>query len=453
LYGAAVWQGDGRNKNGGRHLNIFDSKRNNKRRRKPYTVLSYLKNPDMTEPRPKIPIAPVLSRASFGAPSGPAGRRPPSVLDAGQVRKVTSGRVAIALALRRMGIQEGDEVLVPAYHSPSMVPPVLWCCATPVFYRIGADASVDLDDLAARLGPATRALMVTHYFGFPQEMAALRAFCDTHGLQLLEDCAHAFFGEQGGRPLGAWGDYAIASSMKFFPTYEGGCLVSSRHPLDAVALHSAGFGFEAKAALAALENSFAYGRLPLVRALLRLPLRLKDLAWGALKARRPAAACAAPDAAAPALAPASSDSGFDFEPRWVDKRSSRFSRTIMALASTRRIAALRRRHYLAIEETVRGLPGCRPLFARLPEGVVPWHCPLLFDDPEGVFERLHAAGVPLVRFAQLRWPGVDAATCANSAMLARRVLALPCHQELRADELAWMSGQLRAALQPRAEAA
>lgn len=404
----------------------------------------------MTEQRPKIPIAPVLSRASFSAPPGStrSAGRPPSVLDAGQVRRVTSGRVAIALALRETGLRAGHEVLVPAYHSPSMVPPVLWCGATPVFYRIGPDASVDLDDLAGRLGPATRALMVTHYFGFPQDMAAIRAWCDAHGLLLLEDCAHAFFGEHAGRPLGSWGDYAIASSMKFFPTYEGGCLVSSRHRLDRVALRSAGLGFEAKAALAALENSFAHGRLPALAALLRLPLRLKDLAWRALKSRRTAVT-----GAAAVLAPASSDSGFDFEPRWLDKRSAWFSRALMRLVSTRRIAALRRRHYLLLEQAARGLPGCRPLFASLPAGVVPWQCPLVFDDPETAFERLQAAGVPLVRFAQLRWPGVDAATCANSAMLARRVLALPCHQELRADELAWMGAQLRAALQTGKEAA
>lgn len=402
----------------------------------------------MTEQRPRIPIAPVLSRASF---SPVPGTRPRSVLDAGQVRKLTSGRVAIALALRRMGVGAGDQVLVPAYHSPSMVPPVLWCGAIPVFYRIGPDASVDLADVATRLGQATRAIMVTHYFGFPQDMTSIRSFCDAHGLQLLEDCAHGFFGEHGGRPLGSWGDYAIASSMKFFPIYEGGCLISARHQLDGLTLRSAGPGFEAKAALAALENSFACNRLPLLRALLRLPLRLKDLAWRTIKSRRAAATGESPGAAA--LTPSSSDSGFDFQPYWIDKRSSWFSQAVVALVSTRRLAALRRRHYLALEDTVRGLPGCRPLFARLPEKVVPWQFPLVCDDAETVFERLHAAGVPLVRFAQLRWPGVDAAACANSEMLARRVLALPCHQELRADELAWMTGQLRAALQPEVQAA
>lgn len=400
-----------------------------------YTVLPNLNINKMTETPPSIPIAPVLSRASFsGAAPGPV-----SILDAGQACLVTSGRIAIALALREMAVGGGDEVLVPAYHSPSMVPPVLWRGATPVFYKVRADASVDLDDVAGKVGPATRAIMVTNYFGFPQDLAAIRAFCDARGLLMLEDCAHCFFGEHLGRPFGSFGDYAIGSSMKFFPIYEGGCLVSARRSLDHLALRSGGAGFEAKAALAALEKGFAYGRLPVLRALLRLPMRLKDAVWGRLKALRRSGAAPA------ALAPASSDSGFDFEPRWLDVRSAWFSRTVMTLAGRARIAALRRRHYLVLEQAVRGVPGCRPLYPALPDGVVPWQFPLLADDPEPVFARLHAAGVPIVRFGQVRWPGMDEATCADSAALSRQVLAFPCHQELREDELAWMTAHIRRA--------
>jgi perosamine synthetase len=390
--------------------------------------------------RPRIPGAPVLSRASFGHAAGP---RPLSVLDAGAARFVTSGRIAIGLALREMDIKPGDTVLVPAYHSPSMIPPVLACGAEPRFYRIRADTSVDLDDVAAKLDPSVRVLMVTHYFGFPQPLAALRAFCDARGLLLLEDCAHAFFGEYQGTPFGAWGDYAIASSMKFFPIYEGGCLVSARHSLTRVKLRSAGAGFEAKVALTTLENSFAYGRLPLVAALLRLPLAAKGVLWRALKARR------APGAATPALAPDSSDSSFDFDPRWLDKRSSLFSRLMLRLVSSGRIGALRRRHYQALHDALVGLSGVRPLFPALPAGVYPWVFPLLADDP-ACLQRLCAAlaqaGVPYVRFGETLWPGVDAKVCPVSADLSQRLVALPCHQALAPAELDWMIGQLRAGL-------
>ncbi len=380
--------------------------------------------------RPRVPLAPVLSRSSFAAW---AGARPASVLDAGAVRQVTSGRIAIALALREMGIGAGDGVLVPAYHSMSMIPPVLACGARPLFYKIGPDAAPDLADIAARLDGSVKAIMVTSYFGFPQALDQLRAFCDSHGLQLLEDCAHCFFGQHAGKPVGSWGDYAIASSMKFFPIYEGGCLVSARHALSTPQPVSAGAGFEGKAALNALENSFAYGRLPLVRAALWLPMQLKALLWRLLKR-----------GGAPELAPSSSDSSFEFDPRWLDKRSSLFSRLVMQHAAHARIVALRRAHYLQLEQSLAGLPGCRPLFARLPDGACPWLFPLLVDLPEPLFERLYKAGVPLTRFAETLWPGAE--ICANSIHFSRHVLAFPCHQELRADELAWMAATIREAL-------
>jgi perosamine synthetase len=374
--------------------------------------------------RPKVPLAPVLSGSSFVSQDLP---QPPSVLDAGAVRLVTSGRIAIALALREMGIGPGDSVLVPAYHSMSMVAPVIACGARPVFYKVGPDATIDLLDVDARRDASVKAIMVTSYFGFPQPLAAVRAFCDRHGLLLLEDCAHCFFGKHGGRPVGSWGDYAIASSMKFFPIYEGGALVSARHALTSPQPQSAGLGFEAKSGLNALENSFAYGRLPLIKALLWLPMQLKALVWRLVKR-----------GGAPALTPSSSDSSYEFDPHWLDKRSSFFSRLVLRRASHARIVALRRTHYAQLATALSGLPGCRPLHPRLPEGACPWVFPLLVEQPEPLFQRLHAAGVPMTRFAEQLWPGVDAGVCANSAHLSRHVLAFPCHQELRADELDWM---------------
>ena len=386
-----------------------------------------------SSPRPRIPIAPVLSAASLRRARGPG---LPSVLDAGAARAVTSGRVAIALALREMGIKPGDRVLVPAWHSPSMIPPVLWRGAEPLFYRVGPDGAADLQDIAAK-APQARVLMVTHYFGFPQDLALLRALCDAHGLQLLEDCAHAYIGSHAGRPLGSFGDYAIASTMKFLPAYEGGLLVSARHDLESVALRPAGAAFEAKIALNSLERGFEYGRLTLLHTLLRPALALKDALRKPRADRAPAAA----------LAPSSSDSSFTLDPAWIDKRSSLFARVLLRLSSTTRIANLRRAHYLRLDAALRGLPGIRPLYPALPDGVCPWAYPLLVDDADGLAARLGAAGVPVLRFGRPLWQGVDAATCANAAHLSAHVLALPCHQELRPSELDWLIAATRMAAQ------
>jgi perosamine synthetase len=388
--------------------------------------------------RPRVPLAPVLSCASFGRAQ--AGTRAlPSVLDAGLPYAVTSGRIALALALRALGVEAGDKVLLPAYHSLSMVPPVLWRGADPVFYKVGMDTAVDLDDVARHLTPKVKALVVTHYFGFAQDLSAIRSFCDRHGLALVEDCAHCFFGEHAGRPVGSFGDYAIASSMKFFPAYDGGVLVA-RRPL-ALDLHSAGAGFEIKALLNTLELGFAYGRLPVLRAVLSPLLRAKDALWRGLKRLR------ANGQPLQRLAPASSESGTEFDPAWVDKRASWCARRLLGMVSSRRIVERRRAHYLQLEVALAGLPGCRPLFSRLPQGACPWLFPLLVDDPEPAFARLCAWGVPVTRFASNLWPGVDAGTCEASTNLSRLVLAFPVHQELRADEVDWLVARVREAVQ------
>ncbi len=383
-----------------------------------------------TYPVPRVPVTPVLSAATL------LGRRTPhicAITDLDEVRLVTSGRVALALAMRAIGIKAGERVLVPAYHSLSMIPPILASGAELAFYRIGTDASVDLDDVAARLDGA-RALVVVNYFGVPQDLVAIRAFCDRHSLAMVEDCAHSFFGACCGQPLGSFGDYAIGSSMKFLPIYEGGCLVSRTHSLAGLTLMAAGPGFELKAALATVERALAYGRLPLAR----LPLALKDRLWKLFRRR-------SGPAAAGAMTPSSSDSSYDFDPRWLDKRSALFSRLVLRFAARGRVAR-RRANYLALQEALRDVAGIPALFAALPADVYPWAFPVVAADPARIFAPLKEAGVPIIRFAETLWPGVDASVCQNSSALSRRVLAFPCHQELTQAELTWMIATIRRVL-------
>lgn len=385
-------------------------------------------------PEAHIPVTPVLSLAAFG----PGTSSVRSILDAGEVRLVTSGRIAIALALQQMQIQAGDAVLMPSYHCASMIEPVTWLGARPVFYRINPDTSVDLDDVAAKIDGTCKVLLAANYFGFPQDLSALRAFCDARGIMLLEDCAHCFLGEHKGRPIGSWGDYAIASSMKFFPIYDGGVLVSARHSLANVKLESAGNAFEVKATLNALEDGFSYGRLWGVRVLLALPLRLKDVLWGQVKKRQ--------SLPLPTLAPGSSDGGFGFDPTWLNKRASLGSRILLRLVSRSRMGQLRRQHYLALQEALRPFLGCRPLFQTLPDNVYPWVFPLLVDNAQQVFRHLKLQGVPIIRFGEFLWPGVDTSVCPVSVDLSKRVLAFSCHQELRPKELSWMIEEIKKAL-------
>jgi dTDP-4-amino-4,6-dideoxygalactose transaminase len=390
----------------------------------------------LSYPRERIPKQPVLSVATF---TQYAASSIPSVLEAGAVRYVSRGCMAIGLALEHAQVGGGDEVLLPAYHCISMIEPVIWRRSRPVFYRINADTSINLDDIEARITKRTRALYVTHYFGFPQDMVRIRAFCDAHRLLLIEDCAHAFFGSIGDAPIGSFGDYAIASTWKFFPVYDGGLIVSARKDLTSLKLETPIAWVQAKALVNTLEQAFEYRRLSIARLMLKAPLLLKDVALRRLKRT-------AQITPFPASEPTIGLGGWGFDASLINRKTSISSRLITAMASKHRITERRRYNYLKLLGELRNLPGCRPLFPSLPNGVVPQVFPLVFAAPERAFQYLKQAGVPIIRFGEYLWEGLDLSTCPVSTELSRCVFQLPCHQELSAHEMEWMIGCIRTLL-------
>jgi hypothetical protein len=226
----------------------------------------------------QLPRLPVLGWRTF------AGRRRadiPTVFGHRPALYTTSGRAAIALALRAMGIGPGDRVLVPTYHCPTMVAPVVREQAKPLFYPITADGLPDLDYLGAQDLSGVRAMLAVHYFGIPRPMRELRRFCNDRGIALIEDCAHAYFGVVDGLPVGSWGDFAIASLTKFFPVPEGGLLIANRARLAALALAPRSWLAEPKALWDAVEMGARYGRFPGLNTLLRSVFALKTRIRGA----------------------------------------------------------------------------------------------------------------------------------------------------------------------------
>jgi dTDP-4-amino-4,6-dideoxygalactose transaminase len=178
----------------------------------------------LTRPAATIPVLPVLTGRTLlgGAPSSL-----PSLAQLGRPALVVSGEAAIYGALLSGAVGPADEVLVPAFHCPSMVNPIRQRGATPVYYGINEDLTLNEPDIESRLTRRTRALIAPHLFGRVQRLAHLRELCDAARIILIEDCAHAFFGTIGEVPIGSTGHFAIASPRKFFPLAEGGLLTSA----------------------------------------------------------------------------------------------------------------------------------------------------------------------------------------------------------------------------------
>ena len=125
---------------------------------------------------------------------------------------VANGTDALALALRAVGVERGDEVICPSYTFYATAEAIAAVGAVPVFADIGADYNLDPAAVDAAVTSRTRAVVAVHLFGQPADLPALRALCDRHGLALVEDAAQAF-GAAGG--VAQVGDVATFS---FFPT-------------------------------------------------------------------------------------------------------------------------------------------------------------------------------------------------------------------------------------------
>ena len=128
-----------------------------------------------------------------------AGGRPTRVL--------SSATGAIELALRICGIGPGDEVITAAmtfFAAPNMIVRV---GATPVFVDVvPGTRNIDLDAVAARIGPRTKAIMPTHFAGLPCDMDALYALAKEHKLRVIEDAALAIGSSWKGKTIGSFGD-------------------------------------------------------------------------------------------------------------------------------------------------------------------------------------------------------------------------------------------------------
>ncbi len=378
-------------------------------------------------PSPRIPLAPVISNQSLTRRRTQKGAIN-SLLDAPYKRHVTSGRAAISLALEDAGIGPGDEVLIPAFHCESMISPIRWRQATPLFYQIEKDTKINLDDIKARYRPSCKAVIATHYFGFMQDFRPLRQWCDRHGVVFIEDCAHAFFGAGDAFNVGEAGHYAIASSMKFFPIYDGGLLVSYRQSLANISVRPAGLSIDAKSLLNTLEKSIGYGRLGWLGWVVQKMLVAKNVLWAWLKS----------NSRLTTHGPASSEGAYDLDETWIHVANTRVSQRILAHSNLTRICQKRRENYLTLDRALSKLNGVRPLFPDLPAGCVPLVYPLYFDDPSAHFARLKQQGVPIWRFGEFLDDEIDDNNYPNSKTLSRHVFQFPCHQELLDHELQWM---------------
>ncbi len=149
---------------------------------------------------------------------------------------VATGSSGLELALRAVGVEPGDEVILPAATWITVATAVIAVGAAPVFVDVEPQTyNLDPARVAAAVTSKTRAVMCVHNGGLPADLDALRALVDRHGIALVGDCAHAHGSRWRDRGVGALEDVGVFSfqGSKVLPLGEGGMALTDRDDLQA----------------------------------------------------------------------------------------------------------------------------------------------------------------------------------------------------------------------------
>ena len=135
---------------------------------------------------------------------------------------VSNGSDALLLALQAVGLGPGDEVICPTYTFFATAGAVARLGAKPVFVD-SAECCYNLraDQVAAKIGPKTKAIIAVHLFGQCADMDPILAVAQKHGIPVIEDAAQALGAKDKGRQAGTMG---TLGTFSFFPTKNLGAL-------------------------------------------------------------------------------------------------------------------------------------------------------------------------------------------------------------------------------------
>lgn len=141
----------------------------------------------------------------------------------------SSGTAALHSLYDAINLKSGDEVICPVYTFFATVTPIFQTGAKPVFVDCDETGNIDYTKIEEKINKNTKAIMVTHMWGYPCKMDKIREIADKHGIYLLEDCSHAHGGEYKGKKLGEWSDAAAFSLQgnKIITGGEGGIIITN----------------------------------------------------------------------------------------------------------------------------------------------------------------------------------------------------------------------------------
>ena len=144
---------------------------------------------------------------------------------------VSNGTTALQVAMACLGLQPGDEVIMPTFTIISCALAIVEVGAVPVL--VDSDPRtwcMDISQVESKITSRTRAIMPVHMYGHPVDMDPILELANKHQLFIVEDAAEAHGAEYKGKKVGGFGDLSCFSfyANKIITTGEGGMVLAKR---------------------------------------------------------------------------------------------------------------------------------------------------------------------------------------------------------------------------------
>ncbi len=350
----------------------------------------------------------------------------PWVLKQASVKYHYLGRNASFALTRGLGL-EGAEMLFPAFFGPPVLQAPVEAGAQIRFYPVRAGMQVTIEDIEAALTPATRAIYLIHFNGFPGPIEQVMKLASERNLVVIEDAAHGLLTTINGKPAGSFGDGSVYSFYKWAPVPNGAALVvnvPTIEPLPAGTRSSITSGV-ALSTFSLLDHA--------------------ALNWGPAgdKARSMVRWAGKQMSHATNLSYVSTG-GVKFEHDELDYAMSAISHRVLHAQDWREIARRRRRNYELMTDLLADV--APPTQGELRPGVVPLFYATQVENKRAVLLRLSARGVEGRNFWELHHPRCPVGMFPETDELRRTLLELPIHQDLDSNDIRQIAGAVRAAL-------
>jgi dTDP-4-amino-4,6-dideoxygalactose transaminase len=175
------------------------------------------------------------------------------------------GRIALYAALKAMGIQSGDEVILPAFTCVVVPNAIIYLGAKPIYVDIDQSTlNTTLDNIQSVISERTKCILIQNTFGLSSQVDEIVAFAKNKGIYTIEDCTHGFGGMYQNAPNGSRSDCSFYSSQwnKPFSTGVGGILLVNNRaliePIETLNQYLQKPGFKARFMLRVLIFLYKY---------------------------------------------------------------------------------------------------------------------------------------------------------------------------------------------------